>query len=54
MLRAIAQAPGSCFKLYVPERKMCKFYNTYVKTTPRIQQRTWVLAKPGDGDAAKK
>ena len=58
LLRAIAVAPGSCFKFYVSERKLCKFFRKAVKTTPRfqqrIQQRTCVLAKQGDRATVKK
>ena len=44
VLRAIAVAPGSCFKLYLSERKLCKFFKRTVKTTPRILKRVCVLA----------
>ena len=54
LLRAIALAPGSSFKLYLCERKLCRFFKKTVKTTPRIGQRTFVLAKQGDGDTVKK
>ena len=55
LLRAIALAQGSCFKFYLSERKLCKFFKKTVKTTPRAQQRTCVLAKQGDrGTVAKK
>ena len=44
LLRAIAQAPGSCFKFYLSERKLVKFFKKTVKTAPRIKTRTCVLA----------
>ncbi len=44
LLRAIAVAPGSCFKLYLSERKSCKFFKRSVKTTPQILKRVYVLA----------
>ena len=54
VLRAIARAPGSCFKFYLSERKLCRFFKKTAKTTPRIQQTTCVLAKQGDSDTVKK
>ncbi len=44
LLRAIAQAPGSCFKLYLSERKLCTFFKKTVRTTPRFQKRVFALA----------
>ena len=54
LLRSIAQAPGSCFKVYLSARKLCKFFQKTVMETPRIQQRTFILAKQGDCDTVKK
>ena len=54
LLRAIALTPGSCFHFYLSERKLCKFFKKIVKTRPRIQQRTFVLARKGDCDTVKK
>ena len=54
LLRAIAQAPGSCFRFYLSERRLCKFFKKAVKEAPRIQQRTFVLAKQGDSATVKK
>ena len=54
LLKAIALAPGSCFKFYLSERNLCKFFHKTVKTTPRILQRTCVLCKRGDRDTARK
>jgi len=54
LLRDIAQAPGSCFKFYLSERKLCKFFKKTVKKTPRIQQRIGILAKKGDQDTVDK
>ena len=44
LLRAIVVAPGSCFKLYLSDRKLCKFVEGAVKTAPRILKRVYVLA----------
>ena len=44
LLKAIAQAPGSCFKLYASERKLCRFFKKTVRGTPRILKRVFVLA----------
>ena len=44
LLKAIDQAPGSCFKLYLSERKLCRFFKKTVRTTPRILKRVFVLA----------
>ena len=52
LLKAIAQAPGSCFNVYGSERELCKFLKKAEKTAPRMRQRTFVLAKPRDRDAA--
>jgi hypothetical protein len=54
LLRAIARAPGSCFKFYLSERKLCKFFKKTVKTAPRIQQRTFVLSKKEDRHTVQK
>lgn len=48
LLRAIAQAPGSCFKFYLSEHKLVKFFKKTVKTAPRIKTRTFVLAKQAE------
>ena len=50
LLRAIAQAPGSCFNVYGSERQLCKFFKKTMKTTPSIRKRSFVLAKPRDRD----
>ena len=50
LLRAIAQAPGSCFNVYGSERQFCKFFKKTMKTTPSIRKRSFVLAKPRDSD----
>ena len=52
LLRKIALAPGSCFKYYICERKLCKFFKKIVKTAPRMRQNICVLCKRGDRDAA--
>ena len=52
LLLSIARAPGSGCNLY-SERKLCKFFKV-LKTTPRILQRTCVLAKPAEREAVKK
>ena len=44
LLKAIACAPGSCFKLYASERKLCKFFKNTVGGTPRILKRVFALA----------
>ena len=54
ILRAIAQSPGSCFKFCMSERKLCKFFKKTVRTTPRIQQNTFVLSPKTDLEAADK
>ena len=58
LLRAIAVAPGSCLKYYLSERKLCKSFQKTIKTASKreqtkIQQRTCVLSKHGDGDDVK-
>ena len=53
VLRSIAQAPGSCFKFYLSERKLCKFFKKTAKTTPQIGQRIFIICKPGDSDSAE-
>ena len=52
LLRTIALATGSCFKFYLSERKLCKFFKKTIKTAPQIGQRTCVLCKKGDRDSA--
>ena len=57
LLRAIAQAPGSCFRFYLSERKLFKFFSQTLKTAPgapRIKQRAFVLSKKDDRESAKK
>jgi hypothetical protein len=59
LLRAVAMAPGSCFKYYLSERKLCKFFKKTKKTaTPhqqrKLQQSTCVLCKRGDTDDVEK
>ena len=54
ILRAIAQSPGSRFKFYMSERKLCKFFKKTVKTTPRVQQHTFVLSQKTDFEVADK
>ena len=44
LLKAIAQAPGSCFKLYASERRLCRFFKRTVGGTPRILKRVFALA----------
>ena len=54
LLLSVARAPGSGCNLYMSERRLCKFFTKAVKTTPRILQRTCVLAKPAEREAVKK
>jgi hypothetical protein len=49
----IAQAPGSCFKYYLSERKLCKASKRTKKTTPRLQQRMCVLSTRADREGAE-
>ena len=54
LLLSIAKAPGSGCNLYMSERKLCTFFKKASATTPRILQKTCVLAKPAERMAVKK
>ena len=54
LLKAVAQAPGSCFRFYMSERELHKFFKTAQKKSPLIKRRTCVLAKKGDEVHVKK
>lgn len=54
LFRAIAQSPGSCFRFYLSEHKLCKFFKKTVKTKPRIQDSTFVLAQKTEIEKVEK
>ena len=53
LLRALAQTPGACVKLYLQPKKLCKFFKKHAKGTPRLLQRACVLCRPGEENDAK-
>ena len=54
LLKAVAQAPGSCVRFYMSERELHKFFKKAEKKSPLIKRRTCVLAKKGDEVHVKK
>ena len=54
LLRAISLAPGSCIRVYKKKERLFKFIKKEKKKTPRILQRTFVIAKDGESTGVKK
>ena len=48
LLRALAQAPGGCVKLYLKPKKLTKFIEAQGKGAPRLLKRACVLCRPGE------
>ena len=56
LLRAIAVAPGSSFKFYLSERKLCKFVGKQGdrEAVKKFARKAFVLCKQGDREAVNK
>ena len=48
LLRAVAEAQGSCFKLYLSERELQNIFKKVANKSQLVKRRTCALAKKGD------
>ena len=56
VLRALAEAPGSCLSFYRSERKLVRFYKRALEEKPRAKPKAFILAQrtPAGADALTK